>query len=164
MMKVHEKLTDINQIKAHNIIKETKLKVGLLAECLSAGGLQPYDFSDCVARARSRRTHMALEGHAHPLTHAPLLPSPHPWTVLCHLPAHRVAHLQYHLRQGCQHRVRAGVGGEAAGGRRRGQGGRGPDKWAALHCPLLQRSHAGWAEGKSACQPDTHSACRRVPL
>ena len=28
MMKVHEKLTDINQIKAHNQIKETKLKVG----------------------------------------------------------------------------------------------------------------------------------------
>lgn len=27
MMKVHEKLTDINQIKAHNQIKETKLKV-----------------------------------------------------------------------------------------------------------------------------------------
>ena len=28
MMKVHEKLTDINQIKAYNVIKETKLKVG----------------------------------------------------------------------------------------------------------------------------------------
>ena len=27
MMKVHEKLTDISQIKAHNQIKETKLKV-----------------------------------------------------------------------------------------------------------------------------------------
>ncbi len=29
MMKVHEKLTDINQIKAHNQIKETKLNVGM---------------------------------------------------------------------------------------------------------------------------------------
>lgn len=26
MMKVHEKLTDVNQIRAHNAIKETKLK------------------------------------------------------------------------------------------------------------------------------------------
>lgn len=32
MMKVHEKLTDINQIKAHNQIKETKLKVGQAGE------------------------------------------------------------------------------------------------------------------------------------
>ena len=29
MMKVHEKLTDIHQIKAHNVIKEAKLKVGV---------------------------------------------------------------------------------------------------------------------------------------
>lgn len=28
MMKVHEKLTDINQIKAYNAVKEQKLKVG----------------------------------------------------------------------------------------------------------------------------------------
>ena len=32
MMKVHEKVTDINQIKAHNQIKETKLKVGQAGE------------------------------------------------------------------------------------------------------------------------------------
>lgn len=37
MMKVHEKLTDINQIKAHNQIKETKLKVGAPAGGPAAG-------------------------------------------------------------------------------------------------------------------------------
>lgn len=38
MMKVHEKLTDIKQIKAHNQIKETKLKVCVLGS-LALGSL-----------------------------------------------------------------------------------------------------------------------------
>lgn len=45
MMKVHEKLTDINQIKAHNQIKETKLKVGAWGRAGSVLGMSGGRYS-----------------------------------------------------------------------------------------------------------------------
>lgn len=145
MMKVHEKLTDINQIKAHNQIKETKLKVGGAA-LQRRGPLQPA-------------TAFILPPHSlsAPQTH------PHPSTGLRHLPAHRLAHHQHHLRPDRQYRVGPGVAGalpvslvwRCSLGRRGGGAARSRSIWTGL-CNLHMRRPAPTHPGcllQPACAP-----------
>lgn len=69
MMKVHEKLTDINQIKMHNQIKETKLKVGgmhatapaALPACVVTSAVPPSP--PCTTLCRAPRPCCRLSPH-----------------------------------------------------------------------------------------------------
>lgn len=143
MMKVHEKLTDINQIKAHNQIKETKLKAR--GRVLRRGTRSPA------------ATHCSMYTPALAWTLPCCRINPHPAStlflslcraVLCHLPAHRLADLQHHLCPDRQHRVQLGVAGAPAC-TECSKAGQPPASAAHITCP----SHSARSATSCRCLP-----------